>query len=394
MLSYKSKLILYFLKKSFDNDEYLDKYFRSLNTKPSKVLLNLPKFHKRTILFAKYGRSYILLEYFFYLFYPILVFFLFAYFIVKALLIVVYKKSKNYTNYDDIFFVNGEVADQIYLNYVNKIDINNIIVFNRSDIFSNTSGSISTLHFTFSEFLDSLKIVFIFIFKYKKYFHISFLAFEWLILFFKLNKVKSKRIHSFDHYDRFAVCVDSVSYFARKNHLEYNFHQHGDFHSDLNFSLPYRLKFVANAFLNDSENSLFFFNNCVLDKPIKKERIYLVNNSFYLTDLPNDFRFKILIIGNAYCINFHTKIINSLISKSNLTIYFKPHPNDYIYPKSIQNLQVINNKDFFPKVDLVFSYNSTLLSKYINLGVDYIMHELDSEDVIYYNNMLSNRIKF
>lgn len=394
MLSYKFKLILYFLKKSFDNDKFLDEYFRSLNSQRSKVLLNLPMFHKRAIFHSKYGRIYILVEYFFYLFYPFLVFFLIAYFLVKALLIVKYKKSKNYTKYQDIFFVNGEVANQIYLNYVNNIDKNNILVFKRSDIFSNTPGSISTLHFTFSEFLDTIKITFIFVFKYKNYFYLSFLAIEWLILFFTLNKIKSKRIHSFDHYDRFAVCVDSVSYFARKNHLEYNFHQHGDFHFDLNFSLPYRLKFVANAFLIDSENSLFFFQNCIVDKPIKKERIYLVNKSFYLTDLPNDTRFKILIIGNAFCINFHTKIINSLISKSNLTIYFKPHPNDNIYPKSIQNLQVISNKDFFPKVDLVFSYNSTLLSKYIDLGVEYIMHDLDSEDVIYYNNMLSNRIKF
>ena len=395
MLTFRQKKIIYFLKKSFENEEFLDQFFKNSNFRASKVSYNLPRFQKRNIFYAKYGQTYLVLEFIFILAYPIFVFFFIIFYLTKAFFISVFKKKPIDKNYDDVFFINGEISEQLYLKYIGSKFNSTTLNLNRRGLSFKSPDVVYLSHFSFADFLESCKIFLAFIFKFKFHFKISFLAIDWLIIFFTLRRIPFNNIHSFDHYDRFAICIDCIAYFGRSKNVRYFFHQHGDFSNSNKFSLPYKLNFVTYAFLKDAQNSLMIFQSKILNKPLELIHISFNTEDFTLTCFPYDLHFKILIIGNGYCVKFHENLINSLFQSKellNFTIYYKAHPNDNLTPIIQNDSLVFVEKNVYPNVDLVFSYDSTLLFKYINSGFDYILHDLNSNNVFLYQELILKKI--
>ena len=102
-------------------------------------------------------------------------------------------------------------------------------------------------------------------------------------------------------------------------------------------------------------------------------------------------RFKIFIIGNLVCYQLHKRFIKSLESNSNVILYYKPHPSNLVYMENKKNCINIKDVQYFPDVNVVVSYDSTLLDEYTKLGYFCIRHSLDETNEL---NILNNLNKF
>ena len=398
MISYQDKKYLYFLKKAIDNDIYLDSFFKFNIHKNINISLSLPKYQKRYTLFSIYGYKYIIIEKFIEVIFPVVIIFIFCIKFLQLSFYIFSKPFKALDNIDDLYFINGKLSYRLFSIYCksNVTDINKILLiqrhFNEKSVYNKTSVYVNL---NFQDLLKIYKIILISIFKFnRKFFNYSFLAVEWLSTLLVLNKFNFKRIHGFDHFDRFAVCTDTVAYFKRFVKVKYIFHQHGNFPDESNFKIPYKNRNIYSAVLFDSENSLKHFNNKISNSLLHDSRILFQTNDLFLTQIHNNNYFKILIIGNSFCLSFHLNIINELRSFEQLQLYYKPHPNDEINTKkyiNFKNLYIIHD-NIFPKVNLVFSYDSTLLNSYINMNINYIKHNLDETNYKKYATLILNKI--
>jgi hypothetical protein len=96
-----------------------------------------------------------------------------------------------------------------------------------------------------------------------------------------------------------------------------------------------------------------------------------------LTEVPSDGRIKILFVGHSICLDLHIHLFNELKSAHSIVTFYKPHPTEKIEKRILeQNWKLISDKHFFPKVDFLISYNSTLTIEYQNLGIESIVHPI------------------
>lgn len=220
----------------------------------------------------------------------------------------------------------------------------------------------------------------------------SYTAFEWFLVFFTLRELKNKDFYCAEHYDRWAVLLDKVVCENREfgdDSLSLTIFQHG-FLGGLSIKqggslskliIPYRLCGVSSIWVYDAQSKNYFYEN-ILDVNLAAKGIACAYFSpgLVLSDVGSDHvndMAKILIIGNTICDDFHLELLNHL-KFINIVIYYKPHP---LNPASVkirdQSWLFIKNPQFFPKVDLVVTYPSTLELEYKLNGIGSIMHSLD-----------------
>ena len=135
------------------------------------------------------------------------------------------------------------------------------------------------------------------------------------------------------------------------------------------WTLMKKLGFVENAYyINNEQRKIcekMLFNNIPSYKFQNK-----MSFTIFLTD---DNLSSVLIIGNTVYNKQEEEIISKLSNNKSLLLLIKPHPKTknlsfYYKMKSLYGITILNREDY-PKVDYVISYNSTLATQYEDVGL-------------------------
>lgn len=220
----------------------------------------------------------------------------------------------------------------------------------------------------------------------------SYTVLDWVVVFFALIKLNPDRLITAEHHDRWAVLADSYcglkSNFGAR--LEMVLVQHGlEFSSTyermvdlgLEAGLPYKLKNITSLFVYNDEQRDFFIDYIVFGS-ISKLQMTVSNYAYGLILSDSGFSGKtILIAGYARCEKFHLDLYVALRRFENINCFYKPHPTLKPSPWLLSaGWIVIEDKNYYPRVDIVISYPSTLVAEYRSAGINVIEHGFEAGD--------------
>ncbi|AKH63229.1 MULTISPECIES: hypothetical protein [Photorhabdus] len=206
----------------------------------------------------------------------------------------------------------------------------------------------------------------------------TYTASKWFCTRLALDKLNGEFITT-EHFDRWAVLMDRLC-LSKKTNL--TLIQHGSLKGLLlpenaHFKLYTRLHSVSELVTYDEIESKIFLNKIIRNRKDREIIKRCMGMKLNTTKIYND-KFSILFIGHSHCEDIQVKIYYSL-SELNIIAYYKEHPKapasrnakgmDWIF---------INDSQFFPDVDLVVSYASTLAYEYENIGTKVLFHDLST----------------
>ncbi len=261
-----------------------------------------------------------------------------------------YPLSKKIFNSEDILYI--DINQNTILSESNYLHIKSILGY--LDYFKAFFFSVIGLFYVLIHLKDKSSLL------------QTYVAYDWFLIFIALNKIKPQvdEVIFANHYDRWATMFDQL--FESKKIVLI---QHGILSKSLR--LKYKLKNldVIYRFNQQSEDlfKTFFISDNIYFKTLDTSIILQTINSAVKS---------ILIIGQPHSIRQEIEIILDLIRNSDYDIYIKPHPLfATIEYESIEGVNLIRDKTFFPKVDLALSYESTLGLEYENSGVKVLWYK-------------------
>ena len=231
----------------------------------------------------------------------------------------------------------------------------------------------------------------------------NYTSYDWFLSRLVLNKLNGN-FYFAEHYDRWAVLIDSIVFEKNKYNTSVpsslKLFQHGlvglpDFENNkLEFpiKLAYNLQSVSAINVYDKKNSELFINQIL---SVKNK--HLINIEYSLTNIKltrnNDkSKISLLFVGHPLFEDFHIHLLNKIINLFDLRIYYKPHPLSEPSKKILtQSWLIINQADFYPEVDYLFSYYSTLTLEYDNYKIPSLIHSFDIHNTReeYINNAIN-----
>src|SRR5690606_31094133 len=144
-----------------------------------------------------------------------------------------------------------------------------------------------------------------------------------------------------EHFDRWAVLVDSVVYeknlLRREEEDRCGLHlvQHGSLtkldkvqqEPGLAFVLKYKLRAVSDLYAYDNASEMVFRRDILCAESLENLRVYYYSPQIQLAKTEHAARFSILFVGHPICEAMHVKAFEILRQAySELTFYYKPHP--------------------------------------------------------------------
>ena len=211
---------------------------------------------------------------------------------------------------------------------------------------------------------------------------------NWFLAWIVLEKLNSDLV-TMEHFDRWAILLDRL----QREKL-----RHGDSRQTLTMiqhgsvegvgeklQLPNRIKFVDTLYTFDAPSK-----QCFLDEIFDLNRLnrspvltYYFFPKFQLSPTNGkDEEIKVLFVGHPACIDIQLKIHKYLVANHRVYCYYKPHPRSPA-PRDLESAgwAVVYDSEFFPKVNLVISYPSTLVTEYSSVGILCFEHSFDGDDV-------------
>jgi hypothetical protein len=218
--------------------------------------------------------------------------------------------------------------------------------------------------------------------RYKNWILQSYTSFQWFAVRMALEKIEGDFFIA-EHFDRWAVMMDGILIEQRRNSLKSSLVlvQHGLVTDvgDEKLVLPYKLSQFKRLYLYDATAEEYFKEN-ILSNNINTtlEGVTFYDNLISIREIPKTDCINILFVGHSICTDLHVFILNELMRKYDLKAYYKPHPVEKT-PKFIykQKWTVIEDKHFYPAVDILISYPSTLVYEYELLGINAVVHPYD-----------------
>lgn len=200
-----------------------------------------------------------------------------------------------------------------------------------------------------------------------------YVAYPWFLVYIALlnNKDTIDTVYFANHYDRWAVMFDRI--FLDK---EVVLLQHGVLSESL--KLSYKLKHLNKIFVFDESSKVLFKKIFECSKVLFEK----MDISLPLTEVSSN-KNTVLMIGQPHSMSFEIDIIQRFVDKYDVII--KPHPLfDNSEYKKIKHVTVIDDINFYPMVDVVLCYESTLGYEYEASGIQ----------VIWFKEMSMNEIAF
>lgn len=221
----------------------------------------------------------------------------------------------------------------------------------------------------------------------------SYPALDWMLTYGALIKIKPKLVLTAEHHDRWAVMADcycnTPAGIAAKSAVELT--QHGkESSSTYEFfkidsgakGLPYKLMNVVSLFVYSNEQLDVFLESIIRrdDKSRKFLCIDYISQSIDLTKT-EDLHPTILFVGHSICESFQMALCERLSLRHEICVYYKPHPTAaHSQEAEDANWTIIQDKNFFPAVDFIISYPSTLVDEYSTMQIEALVHPLNAKD--------------
>lgn len=216
----------------------------------------------------------------------------------------------------------------------------------------------------------------------------GYVAFKWFLVRLAVDKIEGTVVTA-EHYDRWAVLADRSVMRSKLNTKKVKnlvLIQHGVM-SDLSASsgqvgmmldLPTRLASVDFLYCYNDREKLAFMKN-VISPDCLNIKTSLFQMPFSVASLGDSRTPSILFVGHSICESFHVSLLFKICEQCECDIYYKPHPKTKMSAELYGfKWTVIDDEKFYPKVDLLISYPSTLVEEYKSIGIDAVVHGLDS----------------
>jgi hypothetical protein len=217
----------------------------------------------------------------------------------------------------------------------------------------------------------------------------AYTAFRWFLLRRAMNRLEGVLVTT-EHYDRWAVLVDRAVRESRRaspSFVNLIVVQHGAMGalnqeksiSRSSLNLPTKLRQVDELYAYNQDEADAFQAMVFANRNISRILgIRFFKPTIELTgDLISD-RKRLLIVGHPICEPFHIEIFKNLKNFEHVEIFYKPHPKAPMSAPLVSvGWKIIKDSNFFPRVDLLVSYPSTLVIEYKNVGVPSFVHPLD-----------------
>ncbi len=213
----------------------------------------------------------------------------------------------------------------------------------------------------------------------------TYTAWRWFLARLTIDKLPGPLL-TVQHFDRWAILVDgSVRKTLRQNpSRSLTVMQHGALNASatpprLGIKLPTRLHSVSHL-IAYSEADVNVFKEEILSARCCERGI---NVTFFrpkitLTEKTGEGKPSILFVGHPLCEATHCALLVALQRHQDWHIFYKPHPTS---PASnhISKLTwtVIAERMVFPRVDVIVSYPSTLVTEYASHGIPAVLHPLE-----------------
>ncbi len=222
----------------------------------------------------------------------------------------------------------------------------------------------------------------------------SYTAFRWFAVRFAIDKLSGRLVMA-EHYDRWAVLVDSsvrasktVAFpFGAAKERELLLIQHGSLgelcsaagKGSGGLMLPRKLGAVSHLYAYGSEAEKAFERDVLTEGCVRRGlKVHYFKPTIELTDVAAYSGVKLLFVGHPLCEVFQERVFDDLRSLREFKGYYKPHP---MAPMSASMKQVgweiIENVSTFPLVDLLIAYPSTLVVEYEGLGIPAAVHPIN-----------------
>lgn len=272
-------------------------------------------------------------------------------------------KNKNYRNLSENLCLGFSSKVFKLINQVN-IEHYDVIEMNKSKYHNNNAILILDLNSfkdVFKVFKCSLRTHLHMCFN-KKYFGYrklnSLYSFDWFLVYNTLSKFNNKNVYFSNHFDRWAIMFDNIN-FSKRTILQHGVINHATVP-------PIKLGNIDEFYcFNDVQFDLFV-KNVFKSTPLK----YYLKFDLKLKDVLG--KNSVLIISCLPITYKRDVEILKYFLDGNFNIFLKPHPVYSIEPyEKIQKtfrFDLIRDKDFFPNVDYVISYDSTLGFEYEVIG--------------------------
>ncbi|BBP60728.1 hypothetical protein [Pseudomonas sp. St316] len=212
----------------------------------------------------------------------------------------------------------------------------------------------------------------------------SYTAFKWIAFYLAIEKMPSHKFVITDHYDRWAVLVDRLVAEKKKAQSSLTIVQHGSLvglsstsmEATFSVKIPTRLGSVSKLYVYNEGAAEVFRKHILSCGSLRRGlEVECFKPGISLSPVSSDF--SVLIVGHAICENFHLFLYDQMVSNSTIDFFYKPHPT--VSPSRevrARGWYLIEQADFFPKVDLLISYPSTLVAEYEGSGIGAILHPL------------------
>lgn len=209
-------------------------------------------------------------------------------------------------------------------------------------------------------------------------------AFDWFLIYNYLDRQNQiQEVWFGNHFDRWAVLFDNLSIKTKI------IVQHGI--ENGNLTPPILLSTISKVHLIRINQKEYFIGKIIKNEFEFEELI----SKIQFVDVFLKDRLRVLIVGNCALYSEEESILVKSLSKMQLYFCLKPHPvlSQVFYAelKKKTEFLLLSERDVFPDVDLVISYESTL-------GLEY---EIEGVEVLYYADYkveeiiqnIQNRIK-
>ncbi|WP_436414227.1 hypothetical protein [Petrimonas sp.] len=190
--------------------------------------------------------------------------------------------------------------------------------------------------------------------------------FKWFLVWISINNLNPKEIWFANHCDRWAVLLDNIG-------VKSTLLQHGI--EDGALVPPIKLRSISSLYIFDKEQVDYFKRKII----VSNFNYHIYKSSLRLSKLINNSNKNILIIGNISCYKDTEFKLIKMLQNSPINIIVKPHPvlpiSDYLKLSKHYSFTLIKEKDTFPLVDFVVSYNSTLAYEYKANNIPVLFYE-------------------
>lgn len=214
----------------------------------------------------------------------------------------------------------------------------------------------------------------------------TFTAWRWFLVRLAVDKLPGPLL-TVEHFDRWAVLVDG-SVRRTRNHeptRRLTVMQHGSVNAlnsprGLGLRLPTRLSSVSHIRVYSAADADVFKEEILSSRCASGELEVSFYNPFVtLLDLKTDDGSpSILFVGHPLCETAHRALLQALLQVGVFQLFYKPHPAN---PASsqIRDLpwSVVEGRSVFPRVDLLISYPSTVVSEYATHEIPAVVHTFE-----------------